>query len=176
MKLLGKEAIQEVSCLRAEFARENFVRRLLKSLLDEAITKESQAVAHAVARQAIQTRFVGLILKKLHKDVLFDCLRRFNREEMVYRVSEVVGEFRIRRWIRQWRQFTEIQIRRRKEKQTFPACPSRMDFPQQISSLKSKGERIGQPMKRKSLIEQNLKVKRLNSYSGMNNSITTRIL
>lgn len=85
---------------------------------------------------------------------------------MVQRVSELVKKRRIRRWITKWRRFAVLQIRRRKEKQTFPACPSRMVFGQQITSLKSKGESHSSSLKRKSLVEQTASVKRLNSLSG----------
>ncbi len=88
---------------------------------------------------------------------------------MVLRVSELVTEHRVRRWIGKWRRFTELQIRRRKEKQTFPACPSRVIFEQQIFSLKSKGESAVAPLKRKSLLQQNVCVKRFNSLSGWYN-------
>ena len=81
-------------------------------------------------------------------------------------VLNLVNELRIRRWIRKWRRFTASQIRRRKEKQTFPACPSRLVFDQQIASLKSKGESPGVSLKRKSLVEQTISVKRCNSLSG----------
>ena len=85
---------------------------------------------------------------------------------MVLRVSQLVKEHRVRRWIGKWRKFTALQIRRRKEKQTFPACPSRKIFGQQISSLKSKGESTSSPLKRKSLVQQSACVKRFNSLSG----------
>jgi hypothetical protein len=93
-------------------------------------------------------------------------LFRLFREIMVSRVSELVKQLRVRRWIRKWRRFTALQIRRRKEKQTFPACPSRLVFDQQIASLKSKGESPGVSLKRKSLVEQTVSVKRCNSLSG----------
>lgn len=85
---------------------------------------------------------------------------------MVLRVSDLVKKHRIRRWIAKWRRFTVLRIRRRKEKQTFPACPSRLVFGQQIISLKSKGESQSTSLKRKSLVEQTANVKRLNSLSG----------
>lgn len=85
---------------------------------------------------------------------------------MVLRVSELIQKRRICRWIAKWRRFAVLQIRRRKEKQTFPACSSRMVFGQQIISLKSKGESHSPSLKRKSLVEQAVNVKRLNSLSG----------
>lgn len=81
-------------------------------------------------------------------------------------VSKLVEMHRIRRWIGIWRRFTLLQIRRRKEKQTFPACPTRMDFGEQVASLRSKGENTGACLKRKSLVEQTATVKRFNSLSG----------
>lgn len=85
---------------------------------------------------------------------------------MVSRVLDLTSKRKIRRCIAKWRRFTALQMRRRKEKQTFPACPSRMVFSQQIASLKSKGESSGVSLKRKSLVEQSVSVKRCNSLSG----------
>lgn len=157
--------MQEVYCVRADLMKENLARHVFESLVNETVAKESKVAAFDVAHQAIQTRseqLENIFLKYL----LFLKFPFLNREEMVSRVSKIIREFRIRRWFTQWRTYTELKIRRRKEKQTFPACPSRMVFHQQIASLKSKGEQSGHPLKRKSLVQQSVNVKRFNSLSG----------
>ena len=63
-----------------------------------------------------------------------------------------------------WRRFTAIRIRRRKENQTFPAGPSHLLLGQQVLSLKSKGETSS--LKRKSVMENSVNVKRVNYLSG----------
>ena len=88
------------------------------------------------------------------------------REKLVERVKCIVSDRRLRCWISRWRRFTISSIRRRLEKQTFPACPSRLLLQEQAAMLKSKGEQVVPSLKRKSIIEQVANVKRLHALSG----------
>ncbi|XP_057368752.1 germinal-center associated nuclear protein-like [Daphnia carinata] len=144
VKSLCIEEIQMAARLHDSAIKEKHARRLLEALVSELIAIESRVVASDVACEAVKTR-----------------------EIMVSRVLDLTSKRKIRRCIAKWRRFTALQMRRRKEKQTFPACPSRMVFSQQIASLKSKGESPGVSLKRKSLVEQSVSVKRCNSLSDL---------
>ncbi len=82
------------------------------------------------------------------------------------RVKAAVGRQRLIRWVNHWRRFCARRIRLRVEKETFPACSSRLPLGQQVASLKSKGETTVLQLKRKSIIDQNVSAKRLNYLSG----------
>ncbi|KZS21198.1 Germinal-center associated nuclear-like protein [Daphnia magna] len=144
VKTLCIEEIQMAARLHDSAMKEKHARRVLDALVSELIAIESRVVASDVACEAVETR-----------------------ENMVSRVLDLTSKRKIRRCIAKWRRFTALQMRRRKEKQTFPACPSRMVFSQQIASLKSKGESSGVSLKRKSLVEQSVSVKRCNSLSDL---------
>ena len=83
---------------------------------------------------------------------------------MVKTVQKQIFQQRCIRWIMKWRRFTAMRIRRRKENQTFPAGPSHLLLGQQVLSLKSKGETSS--LKRKSVMENSVNVKRVNYLSG----------
>ncbi|KAI9558454.1 hypothetical protein GHT06_015241 [Daphnia sinensis] len=144
VKTLCIEEIQSAARLHDSAMKEKHARRVLDALVSELIAIESRVVASDVACEAVKTR-----------------------EIMVSQVLDLTSKRKIRRCIEKWRRFTALQMRRRKEKQTFPACPSRMVFSQQIASLKSKGESPGVSLKRKSLVEQSVSVKRCNSLSDL---------
>ena len=66
-----------------------------------------------------------------------------------------------------WRRYAQRKIRRRTEKQTFPAGPSLLSYEQQVFALTSKGEsRPATSVKRKSVLDLALNAKRLNALSG----------
>lgn len=162
-----KEVLLAVQ-LRMKLLKDEVANQLLNLLINETIVTECEAIAAAVAYEAIKERFlkiqqfgaynlVGTVLQ-----MIFTCYR----ESLVVIGLQRIKVRRIRLSIDRWRRFTAMQIRRRKEKETFPACPSRRTFQQQVSSLKSKGEPLNVSLKRKSLVEQSAAAKRFNSLSG----------
>lgn len=93
-------------------------------------------------------------------------LLSFSREKLVERVKCMVSDRRLRCCFNRWVRFTVTSRNRRLEKQTFPACPSRLLLQDQAAMLKSKGERAVSSVKRKSIIEQVANVKKVLLLSG----------